>query len=383
MPFEDVVRNLTNTDPKVRISAVRLLREARYPEAVLPLAALVNDPDDEIQLEAIAAELSMFLIEPEPKRSPAGAWEPLPVDGYGPAAFALGPFAAWPRAAPPELVTALLGALDDQHRRVRLEAIYTLGALARTPLPDGAEARLIEALEHPDPVVRAGAARVIGRLSVTSAADALFAAVNDGNADVRHAAMGALGRIKDERAVRALTEQFNYYGRGPGAAAALEALARIGHASSIDLFKSALDSKDPAVRRAAAEGLGRAGATSELETLLVEASLDESQEVRAAMTFAVVKLGSSYTTRLLDFLELDATARQVQRYLLELGPSTVPELLVRLHEFEDTTRRRVVEVLGLVAGARAVDALTPLTRADDPGLAGAAATSIERIRMTH
>jgi hypothetical protein len=73
----------------------------------------------------------------------------------------------------------------------------------------------------------------------------------------------------------------------------------------------------------------------------------------------------------------------VQRYLLELGPSTVPELLVRLHEFEDTTRRRVVEVLGLVAGAGAVDALTPLTRADDPGLAGAAATSIERIRMTH
>jgi HEAT repeat protein len=195
--------------------------------------------------------------------------------------------------------------------------------------------------------------------------------------------MRALGQLKDESAVQSLTEQFNFYGRGPGAAAALEALARIGHPSSIDLFKSALESKDVAVRRAAAEGLGRAGAKPELERLLVEASLDESLEVRAAMTFAVVKLGSNYTTRLLDFLEQDATARQVQAYLLELGPATVPELLVRLNEFEDTTRRHVVEVLGLVAGAAAVDALTPLTRADDPGVADAAATSIERIRMTH
>ena len=29
--FEDVVRNLRNPDPELRISAVRLLREARYP----------------------------------------------------------------------------------------------------------------------------------------------------------------------------------------------------------------------------------------------------------------------------------------------------------------------------------------------------------------
>ena len=62
--FEDVVRNLRNPDQKIRISAVRLLRETGYAEAIVPLAAVVNDQVDAIQLEAIDAELSFFLVEP-------------------------------------------------------------------------------------------------------------------------------------------------------------------------------------------------------------------------------------------------------------------------------------------------------------------------------
>src|SRR2546425_3891537 len=59
--FDDVIRNLRNPDPKTRLSAVRLLREAKYPEAVVPLAPLVLDPFDDIQLETMQAELSFFL----------------------------------------------------------------------------------------------------------------------------------------------------------------------------------------------------------------------------------------------------------------------------------------------------------------------------------
>src|SRR5687768_9086716 len=70
--FEDVVRNLRNPDARARLNAVRLLREAKYPEAVLPLAALVNDPLDGIQLEAIGAELSFFLVQDVPERRRLG-----------------------------------------------------------------------------------------------------------------------------------------------------------------------------------------------------------------------------------------------------------------------------------------------------------------------
>ena len=65
--FDDVVRNLRNPDPKVRLSAVRLLREAKYPESTVPMSALVSDPLDPIQLEAIAAELSFFLVQDVPE----------------------------------------------------------------------------------------------------------------------------------------------------------------------------------------------------------------------------------------------------------------------------------------------------------------------------
>ena len=65
--YEDVVRNLRNPDPKVRLAAVKLLREAKYPEAIVPVAALVGDPLDPIQLEAINAELAFFLVQDVPE----------------------------------------------------------------------------------------------------------------------------------------------------------------------------------------------------------------------------------------------------------------------------------------------------------------------------
>ena len=61
--FDDVVRNLRNPDPRVRLAAVQLLHESKYAEAIAPIAALVTDPVDQIQLEAISAELSFFLLD--------------------------------------------------------------------------------------------------------------------------------------------------------------------------------------------------------------------------------------------------------------------------------------------------------------------------------
>ena len=66
--FEDVVRNLRNPDPELRISAVRLLRESRYPEAIAPMAALVNDPINDIQLEVLSTQLGFFLVEDVPMK---------------------------------------------------------------------------------------------------------------------------------------------------------------------------------------------------------------------------------------------------------------------------------------------------------------------------
>lgn len=380
MAFEDVIRNLRNPDAKVRLSAVQLLREARYPEAVVPIAPLVNDPVNEVQLEAIAAELSFFLVEDVPARRRVALVVEKRTAGRAVAAFDAGPLAAWPRPAPPELVDALLKAIDDDHQRVRLEAIYTLGVIGRAPLAEEDAHRLIGALDHYDPAIRTAAARVIGRVGVASAGEALIRALNDSSPQVRFSAMRALGEIREPLAVQALTDQMEHYGKGEGAWSALDALARIAHPSSVPAFKSRLADRDPAVRRAAAEGLGRAGASSEIAALQMAAN-DESGAVRAATAFALVKLGERYTGRLIDLLGSDRTALQIQGYFLELGAPVAADLLSRIEDPDPAVRRRIVDVLGAIGSPATIAALTPVTQDRNRDVALAATRAIERIKM--
>jgi HEAT repeat protein len=378
--FDDAVRNLRHPEPKIRLNAVKLLREARYPEAIVPMAPLVNDPLDPIQLEAIAAELSFFLVEDLPEKRRLGFLLEVRNRGGAARAFELGPLAVWPRPAPPELIDALLKAVDDENERVRLEAIHAVGVVGRNPLPPDAAPRLIKALDHYDPAVRAGAARVVGRLNVTSAGDALIRAVNDSNADVRYASMRALGLLKDERAVTALAEQLKFYGKGEGAWSALDGLARIAHPSSVPLFTERLADRDPNIRRAAAEGLGRAGHADSSAALETGAGNDPSGMVRAAMQYALQKLGRNYVARLIEFLDEPETTLQVQEYLIEFGAAVERDLLPSLQDTDEVIRAAVAEVLGEIGGDASLAALQNLTDRDKT-VVEAARRAAERIRM--
>lgn len=378
--FDDVVRNLRNPDAKVRMSAIRLLREAQHAEAVVPMAPLVNDPIDEIQMEAIAAELSFFMVDKVPERRRVGFLVEVRNSGGAVGAFEMGPLAVWPKAAPPALVTELLRAVDDETAKVRLEAIHAIGVIGGKGLPADAEPALVKALDHYDPAIRAAAASVAGRLQIKSAGDALIRSVNDSKREVRYAAMRALGQIHEARAVQALTEQLTFYGKGEGAWSALDALARIAHPSSVPVFVSYLTHKDPQLRRAAAEGLGRAGDMSEATELQTGAGNDPSAAVRAAMAFALQKLGLRYLTRLVDFLSHDDLALQVQGYLIELGPSAEPQLLPRLQEPDEVVRARVAEVLGAIGGDASLATLQTL-KDKDRDVLEAAQRAVERIKL--
>jgi HEAT repeat protein len=379
--FEDVVRNLRNPDPKARMEALRYLRQARHVEAAVPVAGVVTDPEDAIQLEAIGTELAFALVEDVPSRRRVGLVVEVRTPSAAEAAFDAGPFAAWPRRAAPEVVDALLTAVDDEDPRVRREAIYAVGVIAQGALAPESEQRLVKALDHYDPEIREAAARVIGRLRVRSAGDALVAAVNDSKAGVRLASMEALGDIREVRAVQALTEQYRYYERGAGARAAMLALARIGDPSSEALFTERLTDKDPAIRAAAAEGLGRVGASAQQAALEAGATSDTSPAVRTAMAFALVKLGRPYLMRLVDSLRSDGTAAQAQRYLLELGPEIAPDLAPHLQEPDPAVRARLADVAGVLGDAAVVPSLQALTRDRDREAAEAAANALQRIEM--
>ncbi len=378
--FDDVVRNLRNPDPKARLSAVRLLRDAKYPEAVVPMVPLVLDPMDEVQLETIAAELSFFLEQDVKSKTMIGFVVEKRKSAIAAAAFDLGPFAVWPRTVPAELVTALLQAVDDENARVRLEAIYATGVIAKAPLGSDQETRLIKALDHYDPAVRAAAARVIARLRVAGAGDGLLKAVNDSQAEVRYAAMRALGTIREARAVTALTEQLAYYKKGEGAWSALDALAQIAAPGSGPLFKERLQDKDPYIRRAATEGLGRAGDTTLIDALERNITLDDAPMVRLATAFALQKLGRNYAARLVDLMRPSKVRAQGQEYLIELGPPMAATLVPRIQEPDPRVREALLDVLGVIGDQSTIPALQAAATDADASAAAAAKRAIARIQ---
>ena len=106
VPFEQAARDLTSSDPSVRMRAVQLLKATPYPEAAVPLAKVVTDPEDEIQLEAIAAELNVFLAEKIVPRKRVGFIIEVRNKISAETAFSTGPTALGPRRVPAEVLTA-------------------------------------------------------------------------------------------------------------------------------------------------------------------------------------------------------------------------------------------------------------------------------------
>src|SRR5204862_6609836 len=60
VPYDEAIGGLSSKDPKVRLHSATLLKESAYLESAIPLAKLISDPDNAVQLEAIAAEVNIF-----------------------------------------------------------------------------------------------------------------------------------------------------------------------------------------------------------------------------------------------------------------------------------------------------------------------------------
>src|SRR5439155_13108406 len=128
-----------------------------------------------------------------------------------------------------------------------------------------------------DPMLRLAAIRVIGRAFAKrpgdpaieeTVGDAVIMALNDRETVIQEAAMWALGTMRYERAIQGLNELFNYHQRGPLATAAFDALAHIGHGSSLPQFVAQLNGKNPTFKLIAIEGLARAGDRSRAESII-------------------------------------------------------------------------------------------------------------------
>jgi HEAT repeat protein len=368
--WQDVIRNLRHPNPEMRLKALGRLGAAGYVAAADAVAPLVADPDDRVQLAAIDTELTFFLVE----RVSAGGSK-----SRAQQAFEAGPLIRSVAPAPVVVLDRLIGAMRDENARVRFDAIHALGVIGESPLP-AAEAKALTAeLDHYDPTMRAATARVLGRLRTREAADQLAVALVDSNAVVRLFATEALGLIRDTRSAGTLRDQLAQ-SRGDLLNATLLALARIGSHDDIGLFRQRLTDRSAFVRRAAAEGLGRADdkdAVPLLESLL---KTDKSDEVRLAAAFGLQKLGQVQSHVIAWMLPLPQQGVQAQEYLLELGPSAVPGIQSALKTATDVRHRAgLVQMIGAVGTADDIASIEPLLKDRDERVRRAATQAIARL----
>jgi HEAT repeat protein len=380
-PFEEVARDLSSPDPKVRVAAMRTLAKAGHPDAIQYIARLLTDHDDKIQLEALDTLLAFYLPE-VPSKSKRVAYV-IEVEGGSRAerAFEQGPFILLPRPSPPELKKGLAGAMLDDNPQIRLEATYALGAMVPPPAGPEAEAALADNLRNQDSAIRLAAARVAGAVRATSILDAVVAAINDPEEKVKLAAMRSCGDLHDPRASKALEEQFNYYKSGTLARGAFDGLSRIGDPSSIALFQAHLSDKDPVIRRLAIEGIVHTKDAKALEQIEVGTAGESDESAQLARAFAMEMAGKRGADLLITRLGSDLLHEQAMGYLVELGPRVIPPLSQNLKDPNARVRERIAQTMGLIGDAGARTALEGTLRDPDVAVARAAERALARIRI--
>jgi HEAT repeat protein len=393
--FESVVAELKSGDKATRLRAVRLLKDAAYPEAAIPLAALVTDRDDEVQIEAIAAELNIFLAQRIVTRRRVGLVIEVRNKIAADAAFSQGPLAIGARPVPAAVLTALRTAARDTHPLVAVESLYAFGTLAIEPTGPARRALLRETA--PDLASMIGAAnleyryaaiRVIGRVFERRAeddpveavvGDAVVSALNDNDRGIRGAAMQALGAMRYERAVAALTEQFQYFGRGELAEAALEALARIAHPASTPLFVTALGAKQNALKAFAIEGLARVGDGTRRAGIETAIAGDNDERLLLAAAFAAVLLSDAPLDPLVDALRKPRVAVQARQYLIEIARGRTSAFARHAQDPDVQIRVGVADALGLAGDPAGLPIVEAMQRDRDQQVVQAAERAVARL----
>ncbi len=394
--FEQAIEELSSPQPEIRLQAATLLKGAAYPEAALPLAKAVLDAEDAVQLEAIAGELNIFLATRIVPKKKVGLVVEVRAKIAAETAFSAGPLALGAMPVPLDVLTALRTAARDNNPRVGLEALYAFGALASEPtggvrreLRQASVPELAAMVGSSDEAIRAAAVRVIGRVYSAHASDdavdptvgdAVITVLNDPNKLIKLAAMEALGAMRYDRGVEALTQLFEYYKQGELAEGALDALAQIAHPASIPLFTSQLGAKSAMTKTMAIEGLARAGDPSQMSAIDGALKSQHDDRVIFAGIFASAMLENGSIERITGALLRPKERELAKQYLAEVARGRANVLGRYAQDPDPGVRADIADVLGFSGDAAAQPIVESLIKDEDKQVALAAERAALRLR---
>lgn len=390
-----VIRDLNHADPRVKLRAVRSLKAADHPEAAVPLAQAVLDSDNDVQLEAIAAELNIFLADKVAPRKRVGFLVEVRGQLAAEPTFTAGPSKLGAHRVPLDVAMALARASTDDYIRVAVEALYAFGALAgevasvdRPALLGQAAAAIVPIIGSQYPMMRLAAVRVAGRVFARRATDppldgtvgdAVVAALNDREDAIRLAAIDALGAMRYERSVQALSDLLRYYERGAEAQACFDALARIAHATSLPQFVAQLSARNQRFKLIAIEGLARAGDRARVAGIRSALNDDGDDALRLAGHFAFALLNDGSVDPVVEALSRSRLRDQAIQYVRELAFGRAGAFALHLQNPNPQVRREIVDALGLSGDSAAAAIVEPLTRDKAAEVSEAALRAVARL----
>ena len=259
-------------------------------------------------------------------------------------AFA-GPAAAVAAAAPPESIAPNL---------VAQTIAQPAADVSDAPSDTGHRATLAHALpESPnEPGERAEIQSPASAQSRDRAVPALLSVVGDENANVRLAAVQALGQLSDPRAIDALAEAMR-------------------------------NDTDPRVREAAASALGEIDSPRAVPALIAALGAERVVAVRAKIAWALGEIEDARAVDVLSTALRDQAVEVRRQAVWALGeiesPAAVPMIITALRDSDPEMRKQAASALGEIGSADAVTALSAATKDPDAEVRDQAVSALGEI----
>lgn len=242
---------------------------------------------------------------------------------------------------------------------------------------------LKQALRSENDTVVIEGLRSLEKIGDMSAGPDVVPSLASSNAGVRAAAAHASGQLRVKEAIRDLSRLAKGDNDKSVRRESLVALAKIPENGEERTFLLFLRDKDEQMRAAAAEGIGRGGAATDLTTINDAFAAEKSESARLSMAFAAVNLGDLDKIRyLVDGLDSSFHKGEARAFLIELARQ--PRILAELYTpMTSGTRDQKIELATVVARSGDRDSvahLQRLTNDADPRVAEAAIRELKNLQ---
>jgi HEAT repeat protein len=187
--------------------------------------------------------------------------------------------------------------------------------------------------------------------------------------------------MRYEAALQPLTDLFNERSKGDVAEGALDALARIAHPSSIELFKSQLTSPEAGLRAIAVAGLGRSGVDRRtLIEVMDTIGFERSDDVLVSMDFAWIMVENSTIDPLGEGLLQQSRHDLALAYLIEIASLRSAKFFAYALDPDPRLRADVANILGVTRDPRGLPLVQPMLKDKNPIVVQAAERAIARMQ---